>query len=269
MININFQIHSTPGFGLHLASWIQSSDSATFGAEAKYLFKLELEYHNWHTRDAHSCLKRHLGTNENTQKFYAHLGCSREVHGLVNSSLWKNIVQIYHLINKSSFGVTMMHAIKLLAQLIAHSWDMIKDVYFLIIYSQFFPISRNSFSTFPFQLFFLLLLSVLLPHLLNIVVLIFESPTYLSRKGKMILIIFASVSHTVLGYAINKIRMTKAKLKMASEYQNKKLMKTLKAMDQQSYSLARLQSKLWLNEGVFESTIQALLLLIAIAMRFR
>ena len=47
------------------------------------------------------------------------------------------------------------------------------------------------------------------------------------------------------------------------------LTKKLKRLEIKICSLARLQSKLWLNEGVFESTVQALILLIAIAMRFR
>ena len=266
-------MHSTPEYWISVVSWIQGSNSACCDGFAECLFKLELKIHEWNVGEVHSCLKNHLGMTESTQKFYQLLGDSGEAKGL--TVIYSAARRLVNAINQSSIGITTKHAVKLWTHLVAYSWDLIKDIYFLVIYSQFFPISRNNFDTFQFQLLFLLMLSILLPNVLNIIVVLCESPNHLSRRGKILLITFASVSPSVLGYAISKVQMTKEKMQLhyskleLGAAQTKTWMMKFKSIEHQGCSLARLQSKLWLNEGMFESTIQAMLLLIAIAMRFR
>ena len=241
---------------------------------AKCLFRLELEFHGGNIQETHACLKKHVGTNEISQTFYQLLASPDEPKGLI-SRLW-NQSAAKVLLNKlaqSKVGLYLKHGLKLLAQIFYHSSDLIKDIFFLIIYSQFFPVSRNDFDTFQFQLFFILLLTIVLPNLLNIVVLLLESPSHLTVRGRVVLVMFCSVSQTVLGYATSKMRFAQEKLLMSyselTSQQSMNLTEKLKRLEIKICSLARLQSKLWLNEGVFESTVQALILLIAIAMRFR
>jgi len=255
---------------------LRSTDDANEATEtAKMIFKLELQRHKGDEKETHQCLKHHLGTNENTQAFYSLLSTSQYFEWLkkkiMHQKLFERILTFY---KSSEFALNCQNILRIILQLILYSWDLIKDVYFLIVYTQFFPVSRNDFNTFGFQIFFLLLLSILVPIVLNLFVLLLESPAHLTLKGKLILVSFSYVSQPAIGYAINRIQLTKGKIlkryrKWSLHEHSENLVETISKLEQQSQQLAKLQSKLRLNEGIFESSIQAIILLIVITIHFR
>jgi len=242
---------------------------------AKIIFELELQFHEGHEKETHQCLKQHIGTNENMQAFYSLITSSENFGRLKKKILHHGFVETILAFYKSSnFALNCQNILKIILQLILYSWDLIKDVYFLIVYAQFFPVSRNDFDTFGFQIFFILLLSILVPIALNLFVLLLESPAHLTLKGKIFLVSFSFVSQPAIGYVINRIKFAKEKIlkryrKLSLHEHSENLVETISKLEQQSQRLAKLKSKLRLNEGIFESSIQALILLLVIAIHFR
>jgi hypothetical protein len=218
---------------------------------AKLLFQLELNYHKGDARQTHECIKNQLGTNENSEKFY----------GLLEPSTLIELLQDYinrkwSFANKTVFSL-FKNILKIVIHLILYSWDFIKDVYFLIAYTKFFPVSRNPFNSFGFQIFLVLLMSILIPNALNLIVIL---STKLTLRGKVILGSLSMLSQPIIAYTQNRLQ-----IKMESKT-NKN---TLEEMAESISKLDKLQSQLRTNESIFESSIQALVLLIAIALNFR
>ena len=242
---------------------------------ARIIFNLELHFHKGNKKETHQCLKQHLGTNENTQAFYSLLS-TKEYFGwlkkkIMQITFFERLLAFYQ---NSDFVLKCKNMVKIILHLILYSWDLIKDIYFLIVYAGFFPVSRNDFNTFGFQIFFILMLSILVPIVLNLFVLLLESPAHLTLKGKLILVSFSVVSQSAIGYVIGRVRISKEKIlkhygKWSLHEHSEKLVETISRLEHQSQRLAKLQSKLRSNEGIFESSIQALILLTAIAIHFR
>ena len=240
---------------------------------ADAFFELELNFHRGNHLETHQCLKQHLGTNESTGMFYQLLSDNG------NGSLQKifkftPLSYIRDWVKTSNHALHLITGVKITAQLIAFSWDLLKDVYFLIIYNQFFPISRSPFESFGFQTFFILLLSIIIPNVLNIFTLIVESSHTLPVKGKLLLVLLVFVSPSVIGYAIIKIQMAKEKLtRTISNFKidenSEILTERLSRLQQKINQLGSLVIRLRTSEAIFESSIQAIILLIAISINFR
>ncbi len=118
------------------------------------------------------------------------------------------------------------------------------------------------------------MLSILVPIALNLCVILLENPVHLSLKGKLILVSFSGVSQSALGYVISRIRITKENFlkhygKWSLHEHSEKLVEAISRLEHQSQWLAKLQSKLRSNEVIIESSVQALILLTAIAIHFR
>ncbi len=242
---------------------------------AKVLFKLELNFHKGKKEEIHRCLKQQLGTNENTQAFYSLLS-SKTIFGWLKKKIMQiKIFRRIYLWWKRSLFVLQCHSlVKIIIHLLVYSWDLIKDVYFLIFYTNFFPISRNDFHSFGFQVFFILMLSILIPNVLNVFVLLAESPRHLTMKGKIILLCFSMVSQSTIGYAISRLHLTKEKLrkiygKLPLHQHSENLIQNILKLEEQSQRLVKLQSKLRTNEGIYESSVQAIILLIVLAIHYR
>ena len=237
---------------------------------AMILFELELNFHKRNPIKVHECLKRHIETNHFVQKFYSILTLQRH-HGLLHGkfSNFDRVHFIQNICRRSLIISTVKMCFKIIAHLILYSWDLIKDVYLLFVYSEFFPLSINSFASFGNQTFLFLLLSILVPNIFNILVLITESSVDLPINGKLLLICFVFVSQSIVGYSINRIQFRKERLqrycsKSSFEHQQQKMTEGIKVLEQDCFKLNRLQAKLKENENTFESSVQALILLMAI-----
>jgi hypothetical protein len=204
----------------------------------------------------HQCLKKKLGTNEKSEEFYNLLKANVKFE-----QMKKNILKKYSF-GLEKLGLLIQNTLKIALHLGVYSWDLIKDVYFLVAYTKFFPISMNPFNSFSFQIFLILLLSILVPVLLNIVVILTEKTAKLTQKGKLILGTFSLVSQPVISYA-------KGRLQMQKEKKTGDWTKPISKLDENLHYLDKLLARLRTNEGIFESSIQSLVLLIAIALTLR
>jgi hypothetical protein len=218
---------------------------------AKLLFQLELNYHKGDAKLTHECIKNQLGTNEKSAEFYAALQANAFLEMLKDK-----INRKWSFANETFFSF-IKNILKIVVHLILYSWDFIKDVYFLITYTKFFPVSRNPFNSFGFQIFLVLLMSILIPYALNLIVILTEK---LSLKGKVILGSFSLLSQPIIAYSHNRLQIQR-------ERETNK--NTSEEMAENISKLDKLQSRLRTNESIFESSIQAIVLLIAIALNFR
>jgi hypothetical protein len=218
---------------------------------AKLLFQLELNYHKGDSRQTHECIKNQLGTNEKSEEFYASLKANAFLEML------KDKINRKYILGNKTFFTLFKHILKIVVHLCVYSWDFIKDVYFLIAYTKFFPVSRNPFNSFGFQIFLVLLMSILTPNALNLIVILTAK---LSWKGKVILGSCSMLSQPIIAYTHNRLQIQR-------ERETNK--NTVEEMAERISKLAQLQSRLRTNESIFESSIQAIVLLIAIALNFR
>jgi hypothetical protein len=218
---------------------------------AKLLFQLELNYHKGDAKLTHECIKNQLGTNEKSEEFYALVEPSTLIELLQNY-----INRKWSFANKTFFSL-IKNILKIVIHLILYSWDFIKDVYFLIAYTKVFPVSRNPFNSFGFQIFLVLLMSIIIPNALNLIVIL---TTKLSLKVKLILGSLSMLSQPIIAYSQNRLQIQR-------ERETNK--NTLEEMAESISKLDKLQSRLRTNESIFESSIQAIVLLIAIALNFR
>jgi hypothetical protein len=239
----------------HLNNYLMSfhgiDNTLTPSETAKLLFELELNYHKGDAKQTHECIKNQLGTNEKSAEFYAALEPSTLIELLQDYINRKG-----SFANKAVFSL-FKNILKIVVHLILYSWDFIKDVYFLITYTKFFPVSRNPFSSFGFQIFLVLLMSILIPYALNLIVILTAK---LSLKGKVILGSFSMLSQPIIAYSQNRLQIERER------ETNKNI---TEEMTESICKLDKLQSRLRTNESIFESSIQAVVLLIAIALNFR
>jgi hypothetical protein len=218
---------------------------------AKLLFQLELNYHKGDAKLTHECIKNQLGTNEKSEEFYAALKANAFLEML------KDKINGKYILGHKTFFTLFKNILKIVIHLCVYSWDFIKDIYFLIAYTKFFPVSRNPFSSFGFQIFLVLLMSIIIPNALNLIVILTAK---LSLKGKVILGSFFMLSQPIIAYSQNRLQIQRER------ETNKNI---LEEMTESISKLDKLQSRLRTNESIFESSIQAIVLVIAIALNFR
>jgi len=234
-----------------LMSYHGIDNTLTASETAKLLFQLELNYHKGDARQTHECIKNQLGTNEKSAEFYAAL----QVNGFLE--MLKDKINGKFILGHKTIFSLFKNILKIVIHLCAYSWDFVKDVYFLIAYTQFFPVSRNHFNSFGFQIFLVLLMSIIIPNALNLIVILTAK---LSLKGKFILGSFSMLSQPIIAYSHNRLQIQR-------ERETNKT--TLEEMAENISKLDKLQSRLRTHESIFESSIQAIVLLIAIALNFR
>jgi hypothetical protein len=193
-----------------------------------------------------------VGTNEKSEEFYAALKTKKSFLKLLKHKINRK----WSFVNRTNVSL-FKNILKIVIHLFVYSWDFIKDVYFLIAYTKFFPVSRNPVNSFGFQIFLVLLMSIIIPNVLNLIIILTAK---LSLKGKVILGSLSMLSQPIIAYCQNRLQIQR-------ERETNK--NTLEEMAKSISKLDKLQSRLRTNESIFESSIQAIVLLIAIALNFR
>jgi len=254
---------------------LQCTTAAQSSRIAANLFHLELAFHKRNATEAHLCLKSNLGTDESSKLFYHLLSLRSFKFGAFGAFLRIRVVEIVQDFLRTSSTISFVNmCLKIAFQLFVHSWDLIKDIYLLFVYSEFVRLSIDAFASFGFQTFIILSTSIVIPNILNIVYLVSEKSGFLQTRARLLLIIFAPVSQSVIGYTINRIQFAKKNLqieysKFAPEHRHQMLAESIRTFEKTVYNLSHLQAKLRTNEGTFECSVQALVLIIAIAIILR
>ena len=236
---------------------------------ASAIFRAEVNLHEGNHGEAHVCLKKHLGTNSDSQLFCQNLKAKKssmqKFHGIDKLQEVIGSVQQTAAFSIAKFIVSSM------LQNVVFCWDLVKDISLLYYYFLFIDLSK--FYSFDSQVVVILLLSICIPNILNIILLLTENmdsvPPILI--GVLVPLVFLSVS--VTNYVLNKIQFIKEwrqryQIEPHSRNERAKL-ESLSILKKQESQLTILNSKLKITEGIFESSIQALVLMITVAIILR
>ena len=156
-------------------------------------------------------------------------------------------------------------------QNVVYSWDLVKDIYLLSVYFLFVDLSN--FYYFDSQVVVILLMSICIPNLLNIILLLTEKIDSVPPivRGVLIPIVFLSVA--VTNYALNKIQFVKESRqwlwKEPQSTNEREKFESYSMLKNQESQLTVLNAKLKITEGIFESSIQALVLMVTVATSLR
>ena len=264
MQSLCFQAHKKTNYHESIASLINWCDSSNKLEMSKTIFVTEAYIHRGNISEVYVCLKKKLGTNSDTQFFFQCLINRRFIYQ----------DQLEQLKSTTLFAIAKFIFISVI-QIIIYSWDVVKDLYFLAFYCSFGQISEKQFSSFDSQVFLVLIVSILLPNLLNIVVLLLDNQGIVLVRVRKCLVLMVFLSVSVTSYVLNKTRYMMERLKgitvesLASSVERKQTSDSQLRLAQHEYLLMSLNAKLKTNEGVYESTIQAVILMVTVAVRLR
>eukprot|EP00092_Neocalanus_flemingeri_P028074 GFUD01030481.1.p1 GENE.GFUD01030481.1~~GFUD01030481.1.p1 ORF type:complete len:932 (-),score=145.52 GFUD01030481.1:109-2904(-) len=197
ILKIYKKAHSSPTFSssLKLVMMLIQTLEETHQREASLLIeKIELTLHRGDKLDKLKCIKETLGTNQITMKFFENL----EPLGLLHAIKQKIIPTKMNEV-KDSKNFTL---IKIIVQgfllIMGYYSDFVKDIIFLFILSSFVPWSTTPFSSFPFQIIFILFFSLINPQILNIVSITGNEDLRMSKPLKLILCICSPFAPAVV-----------------------------------------------------------------------
>ena len=216
--------------------------------------------------EVHTCLKIHLGTNSTTRLFYE---CLRS---RPTKTYFPKFVFVREVINNCKQTVafaTTKFIITSIIQIIVYCWDLVKDLYFLAYFYHFGQVS--DFGSFDSQVLVVLILSIVLPNMLNVAVLLTDDLALVPRKVKILLAFIVYLSVSVTSFVLNKIQYMRGKPQKPNVKQaasNGRVSIESKSILEEC-QLRSLHAKLKLTEGIFESSIQSIVLMITVAMSLR
>jgi hypothetical protein len=151
--------------------------------------------------------------------------------------------------------------------------DLYKDIYILIEFVKFFPLKDANFSSFGFQIFFLLFAGVSLPMLINFFAIVNTSIWKESRLTKFGVVIVLPIAPAITIYNCSKIDLMRERTitlyrsriqTKDRETSRKQLTEYDILFHQWSHLLALLRS----NENATEHLLQTLVLIVLIALKY-
>ena len=236
---------------------------------AQLFFKLENKYHHGNKASIHICMRRNFGTNSTTKHLFELIKPSTEESNSFTKLIWNTILKFL----KSPFVEYMGFLLLVPVKIFAYYTDMYKDIYMLVEYSKFVPIENMKFSSFAFQVFIILSISVTLPMILNWFTLI--NARVQSRIAKVEMLVVSPLVPAFAVYFISKLNFVSYRIKKTCQ-NNKKpestnTTKSINKICQNDYLVQQgtnLLSDLRSNENATEHLIQSLVLIILIAVKF-
>jgi hypothetical protein len=155
----------TQNFALQWRSRIQS------------IHKIEREIHRGNMKNFHVCIKDILGTNHNTEMFYSlneELSLKEKLKAYVRT--FKHAGTWTDFYTNTEASVWINHCVLGIFRIVLYYIDLIKDIFFVIVYVQYVPISTVHFFSFNNIIFVLLCIIIIVPLFANFVLLLVINP---------------------------------------------------------------------------------------------
>jgi hypothetical protein len=253
---------------------------------AKAYYQLEMKYHEENELDFYKCVKLHLGTNKKAFWFLNQKKSQSEERNAQNikSKLqhFGPVKKILKLKNMNFVSVTIHNFLLTGAKIVLYFTDLFKDLFLIITIARFVPLTLTSLDSFAFQVFLLLLLSMIVPECINVVTVLSTNDrpmcnTCLSSK------IFLSCMPPILP-ALSLYICSRYKSKMEFLCQREELKvknvdddffvdyqtlrKKLSNLEEKETYWCDISVRMRRNENVFEHTLQAIVLVIFTALIF-
>jgi hypothetical protein len=238
---------------------------------AKAFYMLESKYHTGCKESIYTCIKRNFGTNEHSKHLFKLIEQKSE-----RSNHFKMLIPkiVSNFLKKS---VTfLLFALLLCSKLFAYYTDLYKDIHIIVEFSRFLPIRDMKWSSYGFQVFTVLIVSLTLPLILNLFALS-DGKKYFQNQLKLInfrICFCFPMVPAVIVYYISKLNIiSKQILTLPKKQKNptttdmstsiETLSKNNNLIDKGSRLLTELRS----NENATEHFIQSLVLIIIIAVK--
>jgi hypothetical protein len=249
---------------------LEQQDSSKAIIWASNIVKLESEIHRGDQREVLLCIKESIQSYKNAKAFFSF---NKGETGNIFLKVWKSAKKVlkdcHPLVNK------IINISRGLYLTITYLIDFVKDIYFIILLFQFLP-SVFDFSAFSVQVPILMIISIAIPAILNLFAILTSSnqksrivtPLYLMNFVTIPL--FAAVSVYIaarLCYLVNKLTLN-LKSKCHQLQQTSKDMKMLKRLKSSSRHWRQMAAQLKVNENGTEHIMQAVILLIIVAIKF-
>jgi len=236
---------------------------------AQLFLKLESKYHHGNKASVHMCIRRNFGTNKTTKYLFKLFKPTTEKSNIFTKFIWNRILKVLKAPCVEYLGFLLLVTFKIFV----YYTDMYKDIYMLVGCSKFVPMGNLKFSSFVFQVFIILIISVTIPMILNWFTLI--NARVQSRIVKFGILIASPLVPAISVYFTSKLNLVTKRIKTFHQNNNKlrsteysqpvkKLIKNNNLIHQASCLL----TNLWSNENATEHLVQSLILILLIAVKF-
>jgi hypothetical protein len=239
---------------------------------AKEFYKLESKYHSGCKENIYTCIKRNFGTNENSKHLFKCIEQKPKQCNLFKKVIHTVVIHFW----KIPCSQRVCFIVLVCAKLFSYYTDLYKDIYILVKFSKFVPISTLKWNSYGFQVFIVLIVSVTLPVIVNLFALTYGKKC-LQLKSKIIsfgILLYSPLVPAVIVYFISKLNFVSKQIKTLHKNQKtpksmyispsiEKLSKNNNLIEQRSRLLAELRS----NENATEHLIQSLVLILIIAVK--
>ncbi len=133
------------------------------------IHKSEKEIHRGQMKEFHNCIKEILGTNHNTEMFYSLNDPVSKKEKLTNYiRTFKQTRTLIDFYTNTQASIWIHHCLLGIFRIILYYIDLIKDIFFVIVYVQYVPISTVRFFSFNNIIFFLLCIIIIVPLFANL-----------------------------------------------------------------------------------------------------
>jgi len=246
----------------------------------KVYYKFEMKYHDENELNLYKCVKFHLGTSKKTFWFLK-LGKmlqseKTKIHNVKSQLLrFGPIKKLLKVKNIKSVSVTTQNYLLTGIQIVFYFTDLIKDLFLIITIARFVPFSLSSLDSFGFQIFFLLLLSIILPECINAVTMLTSNDLSVCKNSAKIYLaclppILSALSLYISSrYKSKKDLMYQKKDKNLDDFLSnfQTLRKRLMYLEEKENYWHDISVRMRRNENVFEHTLQVIVLIIFTAPR--
>merc|ERR1719312_1675241 len=277
MLKIYRDLHSSVDLSSSLKSilmLLQTLDENEQREACILIDKLERTVHRGNKLAIQTCLKDNVGTNTVTMKYFDNL----EPLGIMHTIKQKVLPARCNKGKTSKISMTLKVIARGFFLIMGYYSDFVKDIVFLVILSHFVPWTTTPIFSFAFQVDFLLLISLILPQLLNILVIIKDKDLDLSPTFIILLCCFCPIAPAVAVVKMlqeeNNVTVSRFKflnhflLGRAGKHTYQQHAAKLLQAQHSAEKWKKIYALFKRNEINFENFIQVLVLILLVALRF-
>jgi len=275
----------------------QNSYTENFNYVADYLFitensqiaqayyDLEFQYHLKNKLHVYKCVKSHLGTSEKSFKFLSLGKVSKSIIGKMKARLTNlgPVKKLLKFLNKNSIAVISINYLMAVKQITWYFTDLIKDIFLIITITRFVPLSASSWDSFGCQIFFILLLSIILPEFAHVFTFWKKNYSLLHKIWPIVKILLAALTpilSSVTLYVSSRYKTSKDLINLRayfiSQKENeykfqshlKRVRERVKNLEKKENHWHGISARMRWTENIFEHTLQVIILVIFTALIF-
>ena len=252
---------------------------------AKAYYDFEFQYHEENKLHVYKCVKSQLGTDHKSFKFLSltQIPKSRIEKIKANIINYGPVKMLLKFINKNALAVTTINYLMTVKQITWYFTDLIKDIFLIITITRFVPLSASSWDSFGCQIFFVLLLSTILPEFAHVFTFWKRNYSFLYKIWASVRILLAALTpilSSVSLYVSSRYKTSKDLINIREYFRSKEenefnfenhfqiVRERVKTLEKKENHWQDISSRMRWSENIFEHTLQAIVLVIFTALIF-